>query len=404
MKQTIDITRLPPLPGLDDVFFAPGAAFSPDNNILGLAVMGGAPSLRLYRRTDEGFIPLEFNEAVEPPPTMAESIAFSPDGTLMLQGSNAGLFVYERRPGDIFNPVTRPSLPAQAVPGIAFAPETNFAAIIMRGFMPPVKMFTQSGPALAESTPIDWPLAEGLSVTQVAFSPGGRILAAAHESREGAPYFSLYRHSESLDSWERLPDLPDTVVQMGMCFGAAFSEDIFVAAVLTSWVTREMKVLVYRYDENTLSFTQLADLPADSGVTMYGLKGIAFSPDGNILAVAHNCGTGLALYQRTGLETFHRLPNPEPLTEIMDEPGVYEPGQLIFSHDGSLLVVTHSIAPSYVTMYEIDYGDDGGDGNSNGSDNDNGNGNGGNTIPARPFSIRKLIIFEPDGTIREVIS
>jgi WD40 repeat protein len=102
--------------------------------------------------------------------------------------------------------------------------------------------------------------------------------------------------------------------------------------------------LVYNGLDEVLSetiFTQLSDpstLPTSTG------NGVAFSPDGNFMAVAHNGSPFVTIYSISG-NTFTKLPDPAILPTGIGE-------DIAFSPDGNFMAVAHDVSP-YVTIYSI---------------------------------------------------
>ena len=398
MERTIDITRLPLLPDMNKLNGSMNVAFSPDGKLL--AVVGLNSPLELFTRDGMNFKRLPVIQNVTE--AMTFDAAFSPDGDILVQAHDA-LFgqpalTFYRRNGNSFT-----LIPGASADTLEFGPalRTKFSPdgeiMVVSHIHPPrISIFSRSGDTFnLLSGAIDVPLENELS-NDIAFTPDGNIMALVHSNN------IVSVHSRSGNTFTQLPDLMSSV-SAGAGIAVDFSPGGELMVVASKdWSSLDLGgsdiheyITVFR--RNGTDFTKISDIA--KGLPRMGfLNSLAFSPDGSLLAVAHETHPSLRLYSREG-EIFTKLPNPEPPADVSAETA-NEATALNFSPDGKLLAIAHGLEP-FVTVYEIDYGDTGG---GNGSNEGNG-GNGGNTtVPARPFSIRKLIIFEPDGTIREVIS
>ena len=106
-----------------------------------------------------------------------------------------------------------------------------------------------------------------------------------------ADYHDLFTaFGESLDNYTSNPTITPSTLPTGTGYGVAFSPDgnyLSVAHNTTPFVT------IYRRDGDT--FTKLANpstLPTGTG------RGVAFSPDGNYLSVAHYTTPYITIYNR----------------------------------------------------------------------------------------------------------
>src|SRR5699024_5565518 len=72
---------------------------------------------------------------------------------------------------------------------------------------------------------------------------------------------------------------------------------------------------------------------------------VAFSPNNNYLAVAHENSPFVTIYKREG-DSFTKVPNPSQLP-------TYTGQGVAFSPSGDVLIVAHSSSP-YITIYKIE--------------------------------------------------
>ena len=140
----------------------------------------------------------------------------------------------------------------------------------------------------------------------------------------------------SISGWDDSTKLANpTTLPTGTGYGVAFSPDgvyMAVAHYATPFIT------IYKRNEDV--FTKLANptiLPSNVGY------GVAFSPDGVYMAVAHYTTPFITIYKRNG-EVFTKLANP---TTLPTDTG----HNVAFSPDGVYMAVAHSTTP-FITIYK----------------------------------------------------
>jgi Tol biopolymer transport system component len=169
----------------------------------------------------------------------------------------------------------------------------------------------------------------GSSTFETSWSPDGRMLAVAHT---GTPPLKIYERSGT--TFTKLAD-PASALSAGSTI--AFSPDgRFLAE------GGGASVFLIIYERSGTTFTKLADPASMPG---QGVNGLAWSPDGRFLAVAHttNVTIRITIYDRTGT-TFTKVTNPAT------QPTGSAAG-CCWSPDGRFLAVSHATTP-FITIYE----------------------------------------------------
>jgi 6-phosphogluconolactonase (cycloisomerase 2 family) len=144
--------------------------------------------------------------------------------------------------------------------------------------------------------------------------------------------------SADVSNFAKLSD-PGTT-PTGNANGIAFSADGQLMAI-----AHATSPYVSIYSISGTTFTKLSD---PSTLPPAEAFGVAFSPDGAFLAVGHNTSPRITIYSISGTgaaATFTKLSDPVSLPSG-------QPGGVAFSPDSSLLSVVHNTSP-YCTVYSI---------------------------------------------------
>lgn len=225
------------------------------------------------------------------------------------------------------------SLPGAAVYGAAWSPNCEYLAVA-EGNSPFVIIYQRKGVELVKlADPGTLPAG---SANGVAWSQNGEFLVVTHLN---TPYMTIYQRTGSTFTKLSNPaSLPSnfSFPSDGPAYQASWSQSGEFLAV-----TGANKLLtIYQRSADT-TFTKLADpgtMPPD--VT----NGIAFSPSGEFLVVAHATSPFITIYQRTAGNTFTKLSNPGVLPAST---GV----SVAWSYDSQFLAVAHATTP-FITIYQ----------------------------------------------------
>jgi 6-phosphogluconolactonase (cycloisomerase 2 family) len=175
----------------------------------------------------------------------------------------------------------------------------------------------------------------------VAVSPNGDLITFGHPA-VGQGYINTHAITGSGSSATFSSQLTDpTTTPTGTANGIAYSPDgnfLAVAHATTPFVT----IYEISGEGAAATFTKLSDpatLPASTG------NGIAFSNDSRFMAVAHDTSPYVTIYEINGT-TFTKLSDPGTLPAGNGQ-------SVAFSRDGNWLAVAHTTTP-FVTIYAID--------------------------------------------------
>lgn len=268
----------------------------------------------------------------------AFSVAWSPNGEFLAVGhtNSAFITIYDRNSIN-FTKLSGPlgsELPAGFVAGVAWSNQCDLLAIA-HGSSSFITIYTRSDNSFTKvSGPAaaDLPVSSGLSVD---FSPNGQFLAVGSVGATASTPIRIYERSSSTI----FTKLPNPTNPQGNVNGVAFSPDgqfLALAHDLSSFITI--------YQNNIFSFTKVsgpiaADLPAQSAF------GVAWSPDGRYLAVAYTNSPFITVYKRSGT-IFTKL-SGQPFSEPEGTGNVVK-----FSPNGQFLAVGY-VSSSFITIYHL---------------------------------------------------
>lgn len=246
--------------------------------------------------------------------------------------------------GGVFMRLPNPAvLPTDAASGrsqdVAFSPDGGHMAVA-HGGGGNLTIYARSGDSFVKlPDPAVLPPGEAYSLS---YSPDGSFLAVAHQGipRESSPtgwrgpYMTVY--SVSGDNYTAVePPSPHTITYTdgygidGNAFSVAFSPDgnhLALGHFNVSQNTSATGLMVF--SRSGQGFSKISGFLPETG-TVYG---VAFSPDGSHLAAAHVASPYLSIFSRSG-NSFTRLPDLSSMP-------INVCGGVSFSPDGKYLAVS----------------------------------------------------------------
>jgi WD40 repeat protein len=226
-----------------------GIALSPDGRILASRARGGEGdnTLRLWNVSSGHEL---HTVVLAPRPEMNKPVTFSPDGALVATGSGTRIHLYEVTSG---RELLAPS-DTGSVTSLAFSPDGKLLASASEM----VQLWDTSSGSEVCTLAVD-------GVAGLAFSPDGKLLATGWELWE----VNSGRKLRTFDPYERI----------GKLWSIALSPD----GKLLAWGTGVQKLFLWDVASGSLLYT----LP----VTDQQVVSLAFSPDGKLLASGAADGT-----------------------------------------------------------------------------------------------------------------
>lgn len=251
------------------------------------------PFLMVYNRAGDTLTKIA-NPAV-PPQGASYAVRYSPDGLHLAVGHETSprisLF---KRAGDVYSRVSYPNvLPGSTVYGLSYSDDGQLLALA-HASSPRLTIYARSGDTytkVPEVSPVLPDTGYGVS-----FLPGSQRLAVAHV---GAPYLGIYARSAG-NQFTR--QAAPAVMPTGTCRSCAYSPDGSLLAV-ASWGTT--KLFMYQISGDTYTSIAIDQIPANA-------INVAWSPDSQYLAVAHNTGRRLSIYKRGAGDVFTLLEEISP--------------------------------------------------------------------------------------------
>jgi len=284
------------------------------------------------------------------PEASCVSSAWSPNGEYLLVGHNNDSTSYSivklfKRTKGSFVSIASPTIPVASALDASWSKIGQMLAFA-HSTSPYVSAHQKIGNEFAQlDDPDDLPAGNAWSVS---WSPNGEFLAVGHGT---TPYLTIYQRSKgSLGGTltgtitGELADIAD--VSLAATYNQSTNQTAINAAIAgANLQTKEIQTWIN--DRPTLSLlTKLADpsdLP-DVSDTAGACFGVAWSPDGQYLAVTTNGTTSLNVYQRSGT-TFTKLNAPDDLPPTIGR-------KVCWSPNGKYLCVTASLTP-FMAIYEV---------------------------------------------------
>ena len=182
--------------------------------------------------------------------------------------------------------------------------------------------------------PVNGPVSTGIAPSMVTYHPSGKFAAAPNWISNNV---SIYRVHEKTGAFE----LIDTVATGNTPAFIAFSPNGKFAAVTNSDEGGPQdSIFIYKIDHKTGVWTPLQVTASQQSATPFGL---AYSPDGKLLAVANLSGSTISLY---------RVAESGIITLCSQTSNLIGPNVPDFSPDGRFLAVTNRTGSS-VSVYKV---------------------------------------------------
>jgi WD40 repeat protein len=259
--------------------------------------------------------------------TAISSVAFSPDGKTLAVAVTAAIDNGSVQLWDVATRRLSVTLPAGgAVESVAFSPDGKTLAAATKGT---VQLWDLATGRLSATLPAG----NGDVIGSVAFSPDGRTLAAA------AGVLSADAVNSTIQLWDvstRRRSRPPLAVGNGDVIGSvAFSPDGQTLAVAAATGNGVGSGFVQRWN---LATGEQAPTPISTGL---GLSSVIFSPDGTVLAIDTSTGTQLwdVATPQQAQEISTLAPDNPPVNSASHTPSsALSP--MALSHDGMLLVAS----------------------------------------------------------------
>ncbi|MGC5773608.1 tail fiber protein [Paenibacillus pabuli] len=319
VPQIGDVVEIPDRPSGS---YSRSVAYSKDGKHMAL-VLGVSPFIAIYKITDG-----EYSRLPDPailPTGDAYSVAFSPEGDLVVGHTNAPCITIYKRSGDTFTKLPNPSvLPTGISYVVAFSPDGVYMVVGHSG-LPLLTAYKRSGDTFKQITLTGHPS----SVYGISFSPDGMYLALAHTS---TPFVTIFKRSG--DTFTKLPN--PAALPTGNGKSVSFSPDgglLIVALEVSPFIT------IYSRSGDVFTKMEYPDVLPTGYAT-----NVVFNTGGDMLAVSQYGTPFITVYRREGT-SFIKMNNPTTL------PGGAGLG-VAFSPDGINLYVVGTGTPFH-TMYQI---------------------------------------------------
>jgi 6-phosphogluconolactonase len=310
------------------------AAFSPSGSLLAVANSGlltepDSGSVSMYSVNQSTGALTQVGSPTQIPDGEPSSVAFSPSGGLLAVADEDqdSVSMFSVSQSGALTPV--PDSPFSGAGGgpddVSFSPSGNLLAVADVDDGVTIMSVGQSG-ALTRWP--DSPFATG-GVSGVAFNPSGDLLAAAGIA--GSPIsgavgvFSVDASNEELDA---VPASPFTAGNSP--YGVAFSPDGSLLAVTNQ---SGGNVSMFTVDASTGALANVAGSPVSAGTNP---AGVAFSPAGNQLVVSDTTGSQLFVY---GVNPSSGVLSASPGSPFPLDNGTSSPFTVAYSPSGAWLAI-----------------------------------------------------------------
>lgn len=233
------------------------------------------------------------------------------------------------------------SLPGGTGQAASISPSNHYWAVGSAG-SPYLDIYRRNGSSGAMTRLANPSTMPASGVSAVAFATGGLYFALADST---APVM-VYGVNTSTDVFTNLTGASGPQSQpTGAVSSLAFSPgDLYLAAGQDDATSRYM--MVYKRSGNVFTALDMVtqmDTPPTGAVS-----GVAFSPSGEFMAVAHASSPRFSVYRVTsGTDSFTKLANPASLPAA-------NATSVSFSEDGAYLAVTASNGTQSLYIYRID--------------------------------------------------
>lgn len=250
-------------------------------------------------------------------PTSVTSLSLSQDGEYLAATSSSSPYLHTFKVTDVglTKLASPPSMPPGQAQGCAFSPDGTHLAVVFNG-APYVRIYKRSGDTFT-ALPNPSALPRG-NWRACSFSGDGAYLAVAGESSDYVTKIVLYKREG--DVFTEVSASLSAINTLAACVFSPDSKHLVVGEYSS------VRVLKRSGDTFSLVFGLSKNVSGP-------LNGLAFSPDGSHVAVAHSRSPFISVFQLTG-DTLTEVPIP-PIELGADQTAT----SCAYSPDGRLLLV-----------------------------------------------------------------
>lgn len=290
-----------------------GCCWSPDGTYF-VTTASASPYIYIYKRAGDTFKKLDNPSTL--PTGVAYKCQFSGDGNYLIVGHTSSPYITcYKRSGDTFNKIGNPgTLPSGTAWGVAFS--NNKYGTNAKDYYVAVGTSTANYVHFykLDTTNDAWTFLTtdnvGSTAYSLRFNPDDSWVAVGTSTNAGNSYLTMYSRSGDIFTNQGVSQ-PDSF-PTGSVNGVAFSPDgnwLAVATGISPYI-----IIYYKNGANWQKVTNPASLPPNSG-TM-----VSFSSDSTLIALSHASSPFLAIYQKQGTTNstttnWLKLSNPSTLPQ-----------------------------------------------------------------------------------------